>query len=57
MTETRPYSGARSVDGHRQELRACSGTQFDPAVVTAFLGVLDRRPPVVRAGDLAGVAR
>ena len=43
MTEERPYAPARSVEDARQELRKCSGTQFDPAVVTAFLEGLDRR--------------
>jgi diguanylate cyclase (GGDEF)-like protein len=42
MTEERPYALARSVASARQELRDCSGTQFDPAVVTAFLLALDR---------------
>jgi diguanylate cyclase (GGDEF)-like protein len=41
MTEARPYAAARSVASARQELRACSGGQFDPAVVTAFLAALD----------------
>ena len=51
MTETRPYAAARSVPSAREELRACSGTQFDPAVVTAFLAALDsrlERPDVMR---------
>jgi diguanylate cyclase (GGDEF)-like protein len=43
MTEDRPYAPARSVDSARRELQACSGTQFDPAVVTAFLEGLDNR--------------
>ena len=43
MTEERPYAPARSVEDARQELRACAGTQFDPAVVTAFLEGLVRR--------------
>jgi diguanylate cyclase (GGDEF)-like protein len=37
MTENRPYARAMSVESTCRELRACSGTQFDPAVVTAFL--------------------
>ncbi len=41
MTEQRPYAAARSVEDSRRELRACSGAQFDPAVVTAFLAMLD----------------
>lgn len=43
MTEDRPYAQARSVESTRQELRACSGAQFDPDVVTAFLAALDGR--------------
>ncbi|HYP48394.1 MAG TPA: diguanylate cyclase [Thermoleophilaceae bacterium] len=49
MTEARPYAAARSVEGARHELAACAGTQFDPAVVAAFLAVIDRR------GELLGV--
>ena len=41
MTEDRPYAVARSVESTRRELLACSGAQFDPAVVTAFLAALD----------------
>jgi diguanylate cyclase (GGDEF)-like protein len=43
MTEDRPYAAARSAESARKELRACSGTQFDPAVIAAFLAVLDSR--------------
>jgi diguanylate cyclase (GGDEF)-like protein len=43
MTEDRPYAQARSVKSARQELRDCSGAQFDASVVTAFLAALDRR--------------
>src|SRR5919106_6692208 len=43
MTEQRPYAQARSVESARQELLACSGTQFDPEVVRAFLAGLDRQ--------------
>jgi len=43
MTEDRPYAQARSLQSARAELQACSGTQFDPAVVAAFLDALDRR--------------
>ncbi len=59
MTAERPYASARSTESARKELRACAGAQFDPAVVTAFLAVLDSRalaqtldrklwPPVIR---------
>jgi putative nucleotidyltransferase with HDIG domain len=37
MTSDRPYRPAMPVEAARQEIRRCSGTQFDPAVVNAFL--------------------
>jgi len=36
MITSRPYRAAMSVEQALEELRACSGTQFDPVVVTAF---------------------
>jgi putative nucleotidyltransferase with HDIG domain len=42
MTADRPYRAALGHDAARAELRACCGTQFDPAVVDAFLAVLTR---------------
>jgi diguanylate cyclase (GGDEF)-like protein len=36
MITDRPHAAARSVDDALTELDRCSGTQFDPAVVTAF---------------------
>ena len=41
MTEDRPYGAARPHDDALAELRACSGSQFDPAAVDAFLQVID----------------
>jgi len=40
MTSPRPYRVAMSVDAAAAEMRACAGTQFDPAVVDVFLSVL-----------------
>jgi HD-GYP domain-containing protein (c-di-GMP phosphodiesterase class II) len=40
MTADRPYRAALDHDVARQELLAGSGTQFDPAVVDAFLRAL-----------------
>lgn len=37
MTSTRPYRKALSHDVAREEIVSCSGTQFDPDVVEAFL--------------------
>lgn len=36
MTSARSYRSAMSAEGALSELRRCSGTQFDPAVVDAF---------------------
>ena len=36
MTTSRPYREARNYEEALEELRACSGTQFDPKVVEAF---------------------
>ena len=41
MTADRPYRRALSAAEARAELRRGTGTQFDPAVVTAFERVLD----------------
>jgi diguanylate cyclase (GGDEF)-like protein/putative nucleotidyltransferase with HDIG domain len=42
MTADRPYRAGLGHDAARAELCACSGTQFDPRVVQAFLRVLTR---------------
>ncbi len=40
MTSTRSYRGARSVEEAVAELRKCSGMQFDPMLVDAFIAAL-----------------
>jgi HD-GYP domain-containing protein (c-di-GMP phosphodiesterase class II) len=47
MTTNRPYRGAMPVEEALSELRACSGAQFDPAVVEAVEKVVLREagPP------------
>jgi diguanylate cyclase (GGDEF)-like protein len=40
MLSERPYQSGRSASQALAELRACSGTQFDPAVVDAFCAVM-----------------
>jgi HD-GYP domain-containing protein (c-di-GMP phosphodiesterase class II) len=40
MTTDRPYRAARSVPEALEELRRCSGTHFDPAVVEALAAVV-----------------
>ena len=39
ITSDRPYRKARSFDAAREEILACSGTQFDPAVIEVFLKI------------------
>jgi HD-GYP domain-containing protein (c-di-GMP phosphodiesterase class II) len=43
MTTNRSYSKARPASVALEELRRCSGTQFDPAVVEAVTAVVKRR--------------
>jgi HD-GYP domain-containing protein (c-di-GMP phosphodiesterase class II) len=47
MTTDRPYRAALGTDAAVRELRACSGTHFDPLVVRALVAELapasDRR--------------
>lgn len=39
MTAVRPYARTVSAEAARRELASCAGTQFDPAVVRAFLNI------------------
>ncbi len=43
MTDERVYRKARQHGDAVEELKRCSGTQFDPEVVEAFLKVLEQR--------------
>ena len=42
MTSDRPYRAALSVDASREEIIRCSGTQFEPRCVQAFLLAWER---------------
>jgi HD-GYP domain-containing protein (c-di-GMP phosphodiesterase class II) len=63
MTSTRSYRGARSVEEAVAELRKCSGLQFDPVLVDAFIAALGQErwesqaggqsPPATLAADFA----
>jgi putative nucleotidyltransferase with HDIG domain len=48
MTSDRPYRRALLIDAAREEIRRCTGSQFDPAVVTAFLSI-----PVAKLAKIA----
>jgi putative nucleotidyltransferase with HDIG domain len=50
MTSTRSYRGARSVQEAVAELRNCSGMQFDPVLVDAFIAALDKERWESQAG-------
>jgi putative nucleotidyltransferase with HDIG domain len=39
ITSDRPYRMARTFDAAREEIIRCSGTQFDPSVVEAYLRI------------------
>lgn len=43
ITDHRPYRRARTHEEAVQELKRCAGSQFDPRVVEAFLGVLEEQ--------------
>ena len=53
MTTDRAYRAAMPVTEALAELRACSGTQFDPAVVDAIVSVVERETPQTLAVALA----
>ena len=55
MTSDRPYRAGCSLGEARAELRACAGSQFDPACVEAFLR-LDRDRVATLLEDPAEVA-
>jgi HD-GYP domain-containing protein (c-di-GMP phosphodiesterase class II) len=40
MTNDRPYRKAMPVEEALAELEKCSGTQFDPQLVAAFLEIM-----------------
>lgn len=54
LTHARPYKRAWTVREALTELEACSGTQFDPAVVEAMLRIA---PEVVVIDGAAGASR
>jgi len=49
MTRGRPYRAAIGADRARSELEEQAGTQFDPDVVSAFLGALETAGPLTHS--------
>lgn len=49
MTNDRSYRPAMSIESAAAELRRCAGTQFDPAIVSEFLQMLQEESPSLAA--------
>jgi diguanylate cyclase (GGDEF)-like protein len=56
MIADRPYRAGMAPDAARAELERCSGSQFDPVVVAAFLDAFDVDPDLPRGDGPALVA-
>jgi putative nucleotidyltransferase with HDIG domain len=54
MTTDRPYSSARALDDATEEIVRNRGTQFAPAVVDAFLVLVQRTPELFGTDPAAG---
>ncbi|MFL5916455.1 MAG: HD-GYP domain-containing protein [Gaiellaceae bacterium] len=54
MTTDRPYSSARTLDEATVEVISNSGTQFAPAVVDAFVALVERMPELFGIDPAAG---
>jgi putative nucleotidyltransferase with HDIG domain len=54
MTTDRPYSSARSLDDATEEVLRNRGSQFAPAVVDAFVALVDRAPELFGTDPAAG---
>jgi len=55
MTSDRPYRRGRALDEALAEIERCSGTQFDPQVVHAFLAVSMSRIEAIHANAPFGL--
>ncbi len=55
MTADRPYRKAPGRDYAVAELRRCSGSQFDPLVVEAFLKIMEDFPPACNRDFLSRI--
>jgi diguanylate cyclase (GGDEF)-like protein/putative nucleotidyltransferase with HDIG domain len=52
ITSDRPYRAARSFSSAREEIARGRGSQFDPAVVDAFLGVPEQEWAILRSESI-----
>ena len=53
MTTDRPYSAARTLDDATEEVLRNRGTQFAPAVVDAYVALVERMPELFGADPMA----
>jgi HD-GYP domain-containing protein (c-di-GMP phosphodiesterase class II) len=54
MTAVRPYRAPLAAREARAELLRCTGSQFDPRVVAAFLAAIGRERANAAVLELAG---
>lgn len=57
MTSDRPYRQAKTRSEAVEEIERCSGGQFDPQVVVAFVDMLERYAPSESGDNLGGFIR
>jgi response regulator RpfG family c-di-GMP phosphodiesterase len=57
ITSDRPYRRASSIEAGLQIIRGCSGTQFDPRVVSAFLSIPEETWPSIAKDYRQGSSR
>ncbi|MCE5342418.1 MAG: diguanylate cyclase [Eubacteriales bacterium] len=55
MTSLRPYQAIKSYRQAIRELRRCSGTQFDPEAVDAFIPCIEERDGTQEWGNNVGI--
>jgi diguanylate cyclase (GGDEF)-like protein/putative nucleotidyltransferase with HDIG domain len=53
MASDRPYQAGKPLDKILHEVNQCAGGQFDPAVVDAFIRVLEHRPEIILNSAIA----
>ncbi len=52
MTSSRPYKEKMGIEDSLEELAKCSGTQFDPELVTVFVNSIKRNKEIAAAPNI-----